>query len=328
MDLQRVTERRFCRWLVVIFLTVLWSLDSLVIGQQKEVNNGKEQTARNLEKGKLLVATCQFPVSGDVSANAEWIRRQIRQSHEQHANIIHFPECALSGHVGTDCKSFKDFDWNRHRAELESILALAKQLHLWVVLGSSHQLTGSNKPHNCLYVLSPEGKVLDRYDKRFCTRDGLEYYSAGDHFVTFEVNGVRCGLLICYDVRFPELYRQYHKLGVQLMFHSFYNARQKPGSIHPKIMPPTLQARAAANYMFISANNSSAPHSWQSIFITPDGLIQNRLILDEPGVMVNLVDSGKKYYDASRLHRMDCINGKWNSGTVVDDPRSRNRQSY
>ena len=48
-------------------------------------------------------------------------------------------------------------------------------------------------------------------------------------------------------------------LGVQLMFHSFYNARQKEGSIHPKIVPPTAQGHAAANGMFISLNNCSAP---------------------------------------------------------------------
>ena len=54
---------------------------------------------------------------------------------------------------------------------------------------------------------------------------------------------------------------QYHKMGVQLMFHSFYSARQKEGSIHPKITPPTAQARAATNYMFLSANNACAPRA-------------------------------------------------------------------
>ena len=42
----------------------------------------------------------------------------------------------------------------------------------------------------------------------------------------FTVNGILCGVLICFDVRFPELYRAYKKLGVHLLFHSFYNARQ------------------------------------------------------------------------------------------------------
>ena len=209
--------------------------------------------------GTLRLATCQFPVSADVKANGEWVRTQMRQASAKGADLIHFPECALSGYAGVDLPSIDKLDWNALHQETEAILALARELNVWVVLGSTHRLSGDHKPHDCLYVISPEGKVIDRYDKRFCTGGDLKHYSPGDHFVTFDVHGVKCGLLICYDLRFPELYRAYCKLGVRLMLHSFYNARQKEGSIHPKIMPVTAQAYAGVNNMFISINNSSAP---------------------------------------------------------------------
>ena len=92
-----------------------------------------------------------------------------------------------------------------------------------MVLGSSHRLTGRHKPTNCLYVIGPDGRVRDRYDKRFCTGGELRAYTPGNHFVTFRINGVKCSLLICYDVRFPLLYRGLKKLGVQVVFHSFHN---------------------------------------------------------------------------------------------------------
>lgn len=278
--------------------------------------------------GVIDVATCQFPVSGDVAENAAWIRRQMGEAHRRGASVVHFSEVALSGYAGVDLDGMADFDWARQRAELESILALAKELDVWVIVGGAHALTGNHKPHNSLYVIDPEGRVVERYDKRFCTTRDLRHYSPGDHFAVFDINGVRCGLLICYDIRFPELYRQYCKRGVRVMFHSFHNARQKEGSIHPKIMPPTAQARAATNNMFVSLNNSCAPHSWQSRFITPDGLIKEELPLDRPGVMVNRVDLSKKYYDASGPYRLQSIDGVWNSGKVVDDPRSKDRQCY
>jgi predicted amidohydrolase len=277
---------------------------------------------------ELRIATCQFPISDNVAANAEWIRKQMQEAKAQGAEIVHFPETALSGYGGVDHASLAGFPWARQREELEKIFALARELRVWVVLGANHPLTGDHKPHNSLYVIDPAGKIVDRYDKRFCTTGDLKHYSPGDHFVTFEVNGVRCGLLICYDIRFPELYREYAKLGVQVMFHSFYNARQKEGSIHPKIMPPTAQAYAGTNHMYISLNNSSAPRSWESRFITPDGLIVRALELDQPGVMVNVVDTAKKFYDASGPFRADAIRGKLNSGDVVSDPRSRDRKSY
>ncbi len=287
---------------------------------------GGEQSAEGC--GVLRLATCQFPVSADLRANGEWVRRQMRRASAEGADLIHFSECALSGYAGVDRPSNDDLDWDTLSEETEAILALARELEVWVVLGSTHRLSGDHRPHNSLYVISPEGRIIDRYDKRFCTTGDLEHYSPGDHFVTFEVKGVRCGLLICYDIRFPELYREYSKLGVRLMLHSFYNARQQPGSIHPKIMPVTARAYAGVNNMFVSINNSSAPRSWPSRFITPDGLVGASLPTDEPGVMVNVVDLHKPYYDASGPFRRGAIEGKLHSGEVVDDPRSKDRTGY
>jgi hypothetical protein len=124
------------------------------------------------------------------------------------------------------------------------------------------------------------------------------------------------------------LYREYARLGVRLMLYSFYNARQKAGSIHPEIMPVTARAYASVNNMFVSINNSSAPRSWSSRFITPDGLVGARLATDEPGVMVNVVDIHRTYYDASGPFRSDALRGKLHSGEVVADPRSEDRTGH
>ncbi len=144
--------------------------------------------------------------------------------------------------------SLDSLNWDELFDATDSIKALAIKLKIRVILGSIHRLSGKNKPHNSMYLINPEGEICDRYDKRFCTGGDLKYFSPGDHFVTFDINGVKCGLLICYDIRFPELYRQYRKLDTDILFQSFYNARQEKGSIHPVIMHITAQARAATNY--------------------------------------------------------------------------------
>ncbi|HPI72637.1 MAG TPA: carbon-nitrogen hydrolase family protein [bacterium] len=281
--------------------------------------------ADSTRSGVLTIAGGQFPVSTDVSANANWILKQMRQAKQKGADIIHFPECALSGYAGVDYTTLAHFDWSSLHAQTQRILAAADSLDLWVLLGSMHRLSGKNKPHNCVYVIDPEGRILDRYDKRFCTDGDLDFFTPGDHLVTFSLNGVSCGVLICFDVRFPELYRAYVREKVDIVFHSFYNARQKKGSIHPMIMPVTCQAHAGINHVFISMTNSSAKHSWPCHFITPDGRIEKKLKTDKPGVLISTVDLGKSYYDASADFRMDAINGKWNSGETVEDERSKNR---
>ena len=88
--------------------------------------------------------------------------------------------------------------------------------------GSAHRFSEVSAPHNSLYVISDGGEVITRYDKRFLGGTDLDHYSPGSHFSTWELDGIRCGALICYDYRFPELYRQYVSLGVQVMFHSFH----------------------------------------------------------------------------------------------------------
>ena len=306
--------------LIQAFLALTLTLPAL---SQVKTNAGQNKNA----PGRICVASCQFPVSADLASNFQYIESQIIEARLKKADVVHFPECALSGYPGTDMMSLENFRWDELHRLTDSVCSLARQLNVWVILGSLHRLSGNNKPHNCLYVISPEGEIADRYDKRFCTGSDLEYCSPGDHFVTFSINGVKCGLLICYDVRFPELYREYRKLGCDMIFQSFYNARQNKGSIHPVIMPVTAQARAATNYFYMSLTNSSAPESWPCHFITPDGLIQNKLAPNVPGILISCIDISEQFYDASRAYRDNAIRGKLNSGETVSDPFSSDRIS-
>lgn len=280
------------------------------------------------QRGRLRIATCQFPVTGDVAANGRWIRKQMEQASRRKAEVVHFSETALSGYAGLDFKTFKGFDWAVYDRELRAVMALAKKRKLWVVVGGSHRLTGRTKPHNSLYVITPQGRILDRYDKRFCTSGDLKNYSAGDHFVTFTVNGVKCGLLICYDARFPELYRAYNKLGVELMFHSFHNARGKKKGIWFHIMRTTVQAHAGINYMWISMNNASTWYQqWPSVLIQPDGVIARQLTQHKPGMIVAEVDTRKKFYQAvGTAFERRAMAGVLCSAPPAKDARSRNRQ--
>ena len=182
-----------------------------------------------MKKGILRVATCQFAVGGHINRNAAQILKQIDQAKKRRADVVHFPESALTGYPGTDITSWDGFDWDILRTQTQAICEHAARRKVWVVLGSAHRLAAPRLPHNCLYLISPSGKIVNRYDKRFCMTNDFSYYTPGDHPVVFTLNGVRCALLICFDLRFPELYRQLVTHRVQCVFQSFYNARA-PGA--------------------------------------------------------------------------------------------------
>ncbi len=180
-----------------------------------------------MSAGVLRVATCQFAVSGSIKRNARQIHSFLRRAKRAKADIVHLPECALSGYAGKDFETLDRFNWKLLREETKKIMALAAKLKLWVVLGSIHQLTRPNKPHNCLYLIDPKGRVVDRYDKRFCLSDELAFYTPGNRFVNFTINGVKCSLLICFDLRFPEIYRQLWKESVNCILQSFTTQGKK-----------------------------------------------------------------------------------------------------
>lgn len=279
--------------------------------------------------GILNIATCQFAVGANIANNAEHILRFIDQAADDGAHIVHFSECVLTGYPGFDLDTLDGFDWDSLRNWTQKIITRAAEKNIWVALGSIHQLTAPNKPHNCLYLIGPDGKIHDRYDKRFCTEIEMPHFTPGDRFVTFDINGVKCALLICFDLRFPEIYRELYKLGVQCIFQSFYNARQKGPSIHTDIMRQTMQCRAATNYMWISLTNSSAWYCpYPSCFIRPDGRIVAQLEDHRDAMMTNTVDLSEYYYDPSAPYRQVAINGKLTNGNGrIDDERSNNRMN-
>lgn len=276
--------------------------------------------------GVIKIATCQFRVSESLRRNSKNICAFLRKAKKARADIVHFSECALSGYVGTDFPNFAGYDWHLLKEETQKIMALAAKLKLWVVLGSTHRLTEPNKPHNSLYLINAKGEIIDRYDKRFCTSGDLRRLTPGNRFVNFTINGVKCSLLICFDLRFPELYRPLYKQGVKCIFQSFYNARQKGPSVHTHIMRQTMQCRAATNYFWISCANSSGYYSpYPSCFIQPDGKIVQQLRMNRPDIMVNSVDLNRKFYDPMANFRDMVLAGALNNGKkLIKDPRSEN----
>jgi hypothetical protein len=62
--------------------------------------------------------------------------------------------------------------------------------------------------------------------------------------------------------------------------------------------------------------------------INPDGLVKNKLNLNEPGVLISEININKKYYNTSRSYRENAIKGKLNSGEIIRNERSENRKIH
>jgi len=300
----------------------------------------------------LKVTTSQFPVSSNIELNRNYIIEQTRAAAESACHVIHFPEGSLSGYAGVDFDTFENYDWNLLRASTKQVMEVAKTLGIWVILGSSHELSGRNKPRNSLYIINDKGELVDRYDKLFCAGDDtnetgdLKHYSSGNHFTTFRIRGVQCGVLVCHDYRYPELYRELKKQGVQVVFHSYHAGNMSKerqvlmenqigkefeafnaGKTYPEItMPATMVSYASINYVWVSCSNTSAREScWPGFMVRPDGVIVGKLKRNEEGILITEVNTLDEFYDSTFHWRQRAMEGMYYSGDKVMDDRSENR---
>jgi predicted amidohydrolase len=76
----------------------------------------------------LHIATSQFPVSADISSNRDHILRQMSEADGHGADVVHFPEGALSGYAGVDFDTFDDLDWSLLRSCTEEVMSRAGEL--------------------------------------------------------------------------------------------------------------------------------------------------------------------------------------------------------
>ncbi len=279
---------------------------------------------------KLRIATCQFPVSGDPSENARFIRDFLRQAAAAGAHLLHTSEASLSGYPGVDFRSFAGYDWAALRRVTAELRELAKELKLWLVLGSSHFLDAETKPTNCLYLIDPEGRIADRYDKCFCTGGDQKHYSVGDRLVTRDIRGVRIGLAVCYDICWPQLYIAYRELGATVMVHSFHNARSKGPDCLDTLNVRQVPTRCADNRMWAVCNNSSQPYShWGSFIARPDATIPQQLEINQPGMLVqdfpDGLSKGGWYHNHKPMGKRDDEIMWW--GTPTKHPRRADGQA-
>lgn len=278
----------------------------------------------------LRIATCQFPVSGNPAENAKYVRDFMHQAAGEGAHLLHTSEASLSGYPGCDLPSFENYDWAALRRETSGLRMLATELKLWVVLGSAHYLDANTKPTNCLYLIGPDGKIVNRYDKCFCTGGDQKYYSAGNRLVTREIRGVNVGLAICYDICWPQLYIAYRKLGATVMIHSFSNARGKGENCLDTLNVREVPTRCADNRMWAICNNSSAPYShWGSFVARPDATIPKQLPINQPGMLVHdfpdKLSPGGWFHNHQPMNLAESEIMTW--GTPSDSPRQRDGQS-
>ena len=263
-----------------------------------------------MKAGKLTIATCQHPVGADIRTNLTAIIKLVRNASSKGADIVHFSECNLTGYAGLDFPEIKRGEEPLINDALTQLRDLAASLKIWLIIGGHHFGHGVEKPFNSLYLINAFGEIQDRYDKRLLAGTGVElehlHYSPGKRPVVFNINGIICGLLICHEWRYPELYREYKRLKADVLFQSWYDGNLSParyktsGKELGELIVGTVRGNAANNYMWISGSNTSKKESsFPAFMVRPDGKISGKLARNRTGVLITEIDPDQSFVDPS-----------------------------
>lgn len=268
------------------------------------------------------IAIAQIPITGDARVNGHKIREEMREASKGGARLIQFPEGALSGYAKNPIQDWAEVDWQIVREELEAIMALAAELKLWVVLGSAHPLTAPHWPHNSLYIISDEGQIINRYDKRICSyTEVTRFYTAGCEPVVFDVDGFRFGCIICVEINFPHLFMEYNQLGVDCLLLSAY-------PIDEIFYTKAIAHAAIHNYWIGLSVPSECSHLMMSGLIGPDGLPLKHMTTNE-GLVIQSMDKNAPELDIAlnkaRPWRASIDKNDLYKTRHLNDPRSTNR---
>ena len=208
------------------------------------------------------IAAIQMISAIDVDVNIASARRLITQAAEAGADLILLPEYWPSLEA-------RDIDKLEHAEEagngkMQSFMSgIAKELGIWLVGGTIPLKSDDpNRVLNTTMVYNPQGEQAARYDKihLFSFRKGEEAYDESTHIapggdvVTVETPFGRVGLAVCYDLRFPELFRAMGECTIMVMPAAFVYTT---GRAHWELL---IRARAIENQCYMLASGQGGKH--------------------------------------------------------------------
>ena len=222
----------------------------------------------------MRLAAYQFDVTGDVNKNTEKIKNAVLKAAENKADFIAFPECAISGYPPTDLASSKDFDLEALPAVLKELQELSDAHKITILVGS---IDFDETYVNRAFLIAPK-RDIKHYDKRALYGWDSENFARGNTDGIFEICGLKVGVRICFEARFPEYFRELYKAKTDLNVVIFYAVSDTDETDKYNVLRSHLISRAAENVTPIFAVDAITPfQSAPTCFINASGKVLKEL---------------------------------------------------
>lgn len=248
----------------------------------------------------MRVAAIQMRTKGTIASNCSDFEGFVRDAAAGGATYIQTPEM-----TGILQKSRKDlFSQIRPQQDDDLVklaLSLARELGVWLHVGSHAIRLEETKAANRAFIFAPDGSLAATYDKihmfdvdlangeRWCESN---VYQPGNVSRVISVENAKLGISICYDVRFPDLYRQQALSGASILTAPSSFTRQT-GKAHWHLL---MRSRAVENGAFMVSAAQGGKHEdgretfGHSVIINPWGDVLAEKADEEPGIIFADID--------------------------------------
>lgn len=240
-----------------------------------------------MENDLLKVAVVQMSsFQGDFLKNREVIHKYAAEASRQKAEILITPELS---NVGYNLSLLNKLRYNSGD-EISYYSDLARKYNIALAVGMLEK--EEDVLFNSLIVIDREGNILSKYRKLnlFPVSGENTVFRKGNHSSTFSSGNFKMGLSICYDIRFPELFRTYLENGCNVIIVA--SAFPFPRLEHWQVL---LKAHAIMNQSYILASNRTGMDNdlrflGHSCIVDPWGNIVSAFDEEESGVLVETLD--------------------------------------
>ncbi|MHA2027054.1 MAG: carbon-nitrogen hydrolase family protein [Candidatus Thorarchaeota archaeon] len=220
-------------------------------------------------------------------------------------DLILTGELYLAGHTWYEKGNWKDFAEPLANETTDRLSELARNLRCWLIPGSFLEKDGT-KIFNTALAFNPDGEIVAKYRKIFPWAPHEET-DWGSDFVTFDIPDIgRIGIVICYDIWFPELFRTLTWMGAEVIL--------QPSLTYTSDRPAELiltQAQAIMHQCYVlNVNSLSLQGGGESIWVDPEGQILEQTGTHE-AIITNVIDFDKVSW--VRQHGHIGMNPLWKS---------------
>lgn len=296
----------------------------------------RTHASKSVRLAVAQISACDDPRNArELRESGRRLRQLMFQAREAGARIVHFPEGAtcspnkrimsVAGPAEVGPSDWDQFEWAVLREELDATSRLARELELWTIFGSVHQLTRPHRPHNSLYIVSDKGDVVTRYDERMLSKTKVSFmYTPGASPVTFEVDGIRFGCALGMESHFPEIFVEYEQLNVDCVLFSTTGGAGPNGTV----FAAEALGHAASNAYWVSLSvHAQHSRAAPSGIAAPDGQWAAQCPSDGVPSFV-VMDITNNPGNLARPWRRSARAGMFEPYVVNDDPRSKIRSGF